>query len=358
MAEEGPSPGGGARFLLIVASLVVVVAGLRAASQLILPFLVSLFIAILSLPLLSWLQSRKVPTGLAVLATVAADVAVLAGLGLLVGGSVNDFTAEVPKYQARLGAMVTSTMQWLEARGVRTTSWLSPEQLNPGALMNLVGGTLRGVAAVLSNVVLVVLTTVFILGEAATFPEKLQSALRKRDFDPGRFRKITREVQHYLAIKTLISLATGVLVALWVWIMGVDFPLLWGVSAFLLNYIPNLGSILAAIPTVLLALIQFGVGRAALVGAGYVVVNLVLGNVVEPSLMGRKLGLSTLVVFLSLVFWGWVWGPVGMLLSVPLTMIVKIMLENTDDLRWIAVLLDAKPRPLDTPPPPDPAPAG
>jgi predicted PurR-regulated permease PerM len=146
-------------------------------------------------------------------------------------------------------------------------------------------------------------------------------------------------VNHYTALKTVISIVTGVAAALWVWIMGVDFPIIWGVLAFLLNYVPNLGSIVAAIPPVLLGFVQYGWGTAFLVAAGYTVINLVVGNIIEPRFMGHGLGLSTLVVFLSLVFWGWLFGPVGMLLSVPLTMMVKIGLENKEDTRWMAILL-------------------
>ena len=144
-------------------------------------------------------------------------------------------------------------------------------------------------------------------------------------------------------IKTAVSAVTGTVVGLWVAALGLDFALLWGLVAFLLNFIPNLGSIIAAIPAVLLAMVQFGPGRAAVIAAGYLVVNIVFGSVVEPMLMGRRLGLSTLVVFASLVFWGFVWGPVGMLFSVPLTMVVKIALENSKDFRWVAVMLDANP---------------
>jgi predicted PurR-regulated permease PerM len=145
-----------------------------------------------------------------------------------------------------------------------------------------------------------------------------------------------------LAIKTVASLGAGIVVAIWVWALGIDFPVIWGLLAFLLNFIPNLGSIIAAVPPVLLGYIQFGIGRALLVAAGFGLVNLVFGNVVEPKLMGRKLGLSTLVVFLSLIFWGWVWGPAGMLLSVPITMVVKIALESNPSTRWISILLDSE----------------
>jgi predicted PurR-regulated permease PerM len=132
---------------------------------------------------------------------------------------------------------------------------------------------------------------------------------------------------------------TGVAAALWVWILGVDFPIIWGVLAFLLNYVPNLGSIVAAIPPMLLAFVQYGGGTAFLVAAGYTVINLVIGNIIEPRFMGQGLGLSTLVVFLSLVFWGWLFGPVGMLLSVPLTMMLKIGFESHPDTRWLAIVL-------------------
>ncbi len=146
-----------------------------------------------------------------------------------------------------------------------------------------------------------------------------------------------------MVIKTLVSLATGIAIAIWLGVLGVDYAMLWGLLAFLLNYVPNIGSIIAAIPAVLLALVQLGVGSALLAALGFLVVNAAIGNVIEPRFMGRGLGLSTLVVFLSLVFWGWVLGPVGMLLSVPLTMTVKIALESNEDTRWIAILLGPQP---------------
>jgi predicted PurR-regulated permease PerM len=129
--------------------------------------------------------------------------------------------------------------------------------------------------------------------------------------------------------------------------MYLDFPVLLGLIAFLMNYIPTVGSIIAAIPAVLLSLILVGTaGHAVLVTLGYVVVNTLFGNILEPNLMGRRLGLSTLVVILSLLFWGWAWGPLGALLSVPLTVVVKIWLENTHDLKWVAILLDKAPPPV------------
>jgi predicted PurR-regulated permease PerM len=336
----------GARTLLVVASLVVVIAGIKAASSLILPFLVALFLAMVTLPLLNWLQSKRIPKPLAVPVTIVVALLVLGGIAVVIGGSIKGFTAQAPKYKENTEQVVAGVQQWVQARGVAVPDELGQSLTNlvrPSQAFDMIAGTLKGVAGVLSNLLLVLLTIVFILSEAAGFPAKLQLAFGHRE-SSDRFDKIKQEVQHYLGIKSLVSLTTGAVVAGALAIIGVDFPLLWGMLAFLLNYIPTFGSILAGIPPVLLALVQLGPGHAIAVLIVFAAVNVVLGNFVEPYFMGRRLGLSTLVVFLSLVFWGWVWGPIGMLLSVPLTMIVKIMLENTEDLAWIAVLLGAGPR--------------
>ena len=151
------------------------------------------------------------------------------------------------------------------------------------------------------------------------------------------------EVQAYLWIKFQISLVRGICVGLMCWGATLDFPLLLGFLAFVFAFVPTIGSILAAVPGIAIALILHGEGTAALIFAGYIAIDLFFGNLLEPNIMGRRMGLSTLVVVLSLLFWGWVWGPVGALLSVPLTMVLKIALENVPDLRWIAVLLDQVP---------------
>ncbi len=157
-----------------------------------------------------------------------------------------------------------------------------------------------------------------------------------------RFYRFSDTVKRYMAIKTIMSLVTGVCIAIWLSILGIDFAVLWGLIAFFLNYVPNIGSVLAAIPAVMLAFIQLGSTSALLAAAGYIVMNTLIGNILEPRYMGRGLGLSTLVVFLSLVFWGWVLGPVGMLLSVPLTMTLKIALESREETVWLAIVLGSE----------------
>lgn len=315
------------------------------------PFLIGLFIAILSLPIVFWLKSRGARNWMAVATTILVDMLILFGASALVGGSVNELTNAIPEYRERIENIGTQFPQlpegartWLEERDLPTPRKVVSELIDAQAITDLAQTSLRGVASVLSNTLLVILITVFILFEASTFPDKLRYALGRRDAK-ARFGKITVEVQRYLVLKSLISAVTGVLLGSWAALLGVDFAVLWGLVAFLFNFIPNLGSILAALPACSLALLQLGLGPALLLAAGYLLVNFVIGNLIEPTLLGRQLGLSTLVVFLSLVFWGWVWGPVGMFLSVPLTMIVKIMLENSEDLGPLAVLLGPTPEP-------------
>ena len=201
------------------------------------------------------------------------------------------------------------------------------------------GDTARGLASAVSNILLVVLVTLFILFEADEFPNKFRQAFGEQPEGIRRFRDFSADIQTYLEVKTLLSAFTGLLIGLGLWFLGVDFALLLGVMAFLLNFIPTIGSIIAALPAVLIALIDTSLGTTAMVALLYGGVNLSVGQLLEPQMMGRSLGLSPLVVFLSLLLWGWLWGPVGMLLSVPLTMVVKIFLEHTEQYRWVAVLL-------------------
>jgi predicted PurR-regulated permease PerM len=276
---------------------------------------------------------------LAVILVATALIGAGIGIGAIVGGSVNEFMARLPQYQRRLGDETAALWLWLDQMGVDLGGSKILASVNPGTAMGLVGNLLTSVGALFANALLIALTVTFILMEASSMPLKLQAALgRSSSFFPA-VSQFAGSVNHYVALKTVISILTGVAAALWVWIMGVDFPIIWGVLAFLLNYVPNLGSIVAAIPPVLLCFVQYGSAKAILVAVGYAVINVVVGNIIEPRFMGQGLGLSTLVVFISLVFWGWLFGPVGMLLSVPLTMMLKIGLESTEDSRWLAIVL-------------------
>ena len=333
------------RTILLLAALVVVVAGLRAAAEILLPLLVAVFLSILAAPPVLWLESRKVPTALAVVVVILGVVTGLAAFGALLVTSVSDFREALPRYKVGLQEHSEHLQSWLARFDLDLTFGSIFGAVEPGSVIDVLGTTLSSILAAMMNTTLVVLLMVFILLEAAGFPRKLRASMRDPNADLSRYARVTVEVQRYLAVKTAMSLVTGLAVCALTWALGVDFPMLWGLTAFLFNYIPNVGSILAAVPALIITLVQLGLGYTMAVGAGYLVINTVMGNIIEPQLMGNRLGLSPLVVFASLVLWGWIWGPVGMLLSVPLTVIVKIVLENNEETAWIAVLLGATPPP-------------
>jgi AI-2 transport protein TqsA len=340
-----PPPQGSrtAQGLVSFASVVVIIAGLKLAAPLLVPFIAALFLAILSLPVLTWLEQHRVPRGLAVCLAVLANLVALGGIGYLVTGSLGEFVAAAPQYRGQLLGLVDETVRWLEARGLPAARWVEEGVFDAASMVDLLGSTLRGVAQLATDLLLVVTTMIFLLLEVAHFAPKLQAALGNRVAPLWRYARIRLEVQQYLLMKTWVSLVMGVLSGLGVWLIGLDFPVLWGLLAFLFNYVPNIGPILAAIPPLLLSLVQLGLARTLLIALLFLALHLVVGNILEPQLFGRRLGLSSLVVWLSLVFWGWVWGPIGMLLSVPLTVIVRIVLENSRELRWIAILLASDP---------------
>jgi predicted PurR-regulated permease PerM len=328
-----------ARFLLLLAAFVIVVAGMRAAESLLVPFLLSLFIAIIVTPLLSWLNSRGMPNVISILLIVSLIVVFGFVIGAIVGSSINSFRADIPEYQQRLLVISDGFQQKLALIGISIELAQWREIFNPSAALTMAGNTLAGFGNLMTNSLLILLTVTFILAEEVNFIDKLRFATRSTQKTLDALHSFTGSVNKYMAMKTIISLATGVLVMISLMVIGVDYPVLWGLLAFLLNFIPTLGSILAAVPPVLLAVVQLGMPHAIATALVYLAVNVVVGSIVEPRIMGKGLNLSSLVVFLSLVFWGWVLGPVGMLLSVPLTMTVKIALENFEDTYWVGVML-------------------
>jgi AI-2 transport protein TqsA len=339
------------RSLLVIAALVVIAAGIQAAQAVVVPFLLAIFIATIAGTPVFWLEQRRVPAWLSISLVMAGIIAVLMGVGALAAQAVSEFTARLPFYQSRLLELLSAVVVQAEPFGLEISTRMVRDYLDPGMALALAGNTLRGLGGALSNGFLILLTVIFILSEASSFPRKLRAVMKDPERDLPHFARFALNVNRYIAIKTTISVVTGLLVWLSLSLVGVDFPVLWGLVAFLFNYIPNIGSIIAAVPAVLLALVQLGPGPALLVTGIYASINVIMGNAVEPRYMGRGLGLSPLVVFVSLVFWGWMLGPVGMLLSVPLTMTAKIALEANPSSRWLALLLG----PVDATPPPTPA---
>ena len=342
-APPPPTSGRTSGHLLNLASVFIVVAGLKLAAPLLVPFAAAFFLALLALPLLTWLEEHRVPRGLAIVIATLANVGLFVLVGFLVTTSLSSFLDAVPRYRDQLLGLLDQAVAWGEARGMPAARWVEEGLFDATAIVDLIGGTLKGVANLATVMVLIITTMVFLLVEVAVFPAKLQAALGNRVQPRWRYARIRFEVQRYLVMKTLVSAVMGVLTGLGVYAIGLDFPVLWGLVAFVFNYVPNIGPVLAAIPALALSLISLGIGRTLLVAALYLALHLVLANFLEPALFGRRLGLSPLVVFLSLIFWGWVWGPIGMLLSVPLTVTARITFESSRDLRWVAVLLASEP---------------
>jgi len=338
----------GMKVLFTMACLVVIVYGLKFAVAILLPAALALFLTVLSLPIMLWLRRHRVPKFSAIAVPFFMNIAVVVLLILLATSSVSELTTRINDYYDSYLALQAAWVESIEARtDIVVSDYISMELIDPTAIVGLAGDAVGRIAQVLSMTFLVFLIMAFMLSEAMVFPDKFHYITGNSSPDEDRLAKVVTEVQTYLGIKTVMSIATGVVLGFWASVLRLDFPVLLGLIAFLLNYVPTVGSIIAAIPAVALSIVLFGsFGHALVVALGYLAVNTLFGNMLEPNLMGRRLGLSTLVVILSLLFWGWAWGPLGALLSVPLTVVVKIWLENTPDLKWVAVLLDKSPPPV------------
>jgi len=324
--------------LVTCAAVVIIIAGIKSAETLIVPFFLALFIGLLASTPITWLTNRRVPGPVAILLVMLLILSVSVVLGMAINVSVRQFIERLPEYESRLSDLVGGALAWLKASGIAIPREFAAQILDPAAAMRFAGSAFQGVGNLLSNSFLIILLVIFIIMEAARLPDKLALAFGSNDA-VQHFMRFHETLNKYMAIKSLVSLATGATVWLALTLLGVDFPLLWGILAGLLNFIPTIGSLLAAIPPVLLTLVSDGPTMAVLIMLIYFVINLVYGTILEPRIMGNELGLSTLIVFMSLIFWGWVLGPVGMLLSVPLTMTVKIAFESYESGRWLAVLL-------------------
>lgn len=329
-------------YLVAFAAFVIGVAGMRAAADMLVPFLMAMFIAIIAAPPMQWLVARKVPKSLALFLVLLLTILTIAALTIFVGSSITNFTKALPEYKSSLSVEMNQISQLLARYGIDAPSVLLQQYLNPAKAMDLVSTLFSGLGNVLTNSILILLTVAFILAEVSSFPHKFHAAFANGSHYKRGIDDFLQNIKKYVAIKTLMSALTGLLAFLWLAIIQVDYAFLWGLLAFLLNYVPNIGSILAAVPAVILAFLQLGGWEAGLTVLVYTLINMGIGNILEPRYMGKGLGLSTLVVFVSLIFWGWVFGAVGMLLSVPLTMVAKIALASNPSTRWLAVLLDSE----------------
>ena len=321
----------GLKIVIMLGMLVIILTGIRFAADIIVPFVLAIFLAVVINPLVQLMVRCRVPRVLAISLLVGVIVLLAVVLLASLGTSLNELARTLPQYRNYLYEPMQTVAPWLQRFGFTVSVVELNKYIDPNAVMTLVTGLLTQLSNAMSSIFLLLLTVVFMLLEVPQLPAKLQQLMSRPVEGMGAIQRALDSVSHYLV--------TGLVVWGMLVLLDVRFAFMWGLLAFALNYIPNIGSVLAAIPPILQVLVFGGLYEALVVLAGYLVINLVFGNILEPRIMGRGLGLSTLVVFLSLIFWGWLLGPVGMLLSVPLTIIVKIALEQTVAGQSIAFLL-------------------
>jgi AI-2 transport protein TqsA len=333
------SRGGVSSTILTLAATIIVVAGLKLAQPLLAPLLLAALITATSAPIAAWLSARGLPASVGATVALLVGVAFLGVCVLLIAYSSMEARAQLPNYWVRAQDGAGAVAAYLTRRGVNVTRESVLSIFDASKMMLVVGTALTAGADVLPHLIVMPLLVFFALAEIAGFGDKLRFILPDTSTGLERVETAAREVQKYLLVKTITSFVAALLIGIWLVIFKIDFAVLLAVLAFLLHFVPNLGSAIAMVPGILVALLQHGPGTALAVAIGYLVINGIVGNVIEPKVMGRTLGLSPLVVLLAMVFWGWLWGPIGALLSVPLTMIAKISLENSDRLGWVAVLI-------------------
>ncbi len=305
-------------------------------ASLVTPLFLALFITSICYGPFVWLQKKGMPEILSLITVILGIAALTTLVGAVLGTSISGFVEKMPFYEEKFNLYWIDINLWFVNLGWLDGKTGLEDHIKPSSIVSIAGSVFTGIGNLMSDFFLVLLVVIFMLLEISMFIKKMKlistNSLRKMD-------NVMHNMNTYFGTKTITSMMTGVFVAIALAIIGVDFPLLWGFLAFLLNYIPNIGSVIAAIPAVLLALVQLGLTSAIETAVVFLIVNGVIGNIIEPKLMGKNLGLSSLIVFLSLIFWGWILGTVGMLLAVPLTMTIKIIFDSMDETKNIGLLM-------------------
>lgn len=328
-----------ARTLITMAALIIVVAFLKSAASIIAPMLLAAFIAVVATPPLRWLRRVGVPKLVALFVVLVVLVDVGGIVILVASGAIEGFRDSLPGFQERFVLLFETLGKRLEAAGMVGSRDAVPAIFDPAKATAFVRATLSNVSGTFTTGLLILLAVLFMLLEAPHLRDKLRAAFDFSPEDEARLQRLLRAVSRYMVIKSLTSLATAFFVGLWLWVLGINFVVLWAILAFIFNFVPFVGAVLMMIPAALLALLQTDFQTMLLVVLGYLVINTAIGSILEPRIMGRGLGISPLAVFLSLLFWGWVLGTIGVFLSVPLTMVLMIALEANPSARPFVVLL-------------------
>jgi predicted PurR-regulated permease PerM len=313
--------------------------GMKQAQSFLNPFLLALFITIICAQPIMWLKNRNVSSGLAVLIVIIGLLLIYGGLNWLVGSSLSLFIRDASKYSESLKEITGSAGRFFSQRGINIAFFGGAGSMDPAKVMEHTRTVVSHIREMVSSEITFIFLTLFLLSEVEILRMKFRVMAKGSDATFEYFQNLGRKIRHYLSIKTMTSLATGLLVGISLAIIGVDYPGLWGLVASLLNYIPTIGSIIAAIPGITFSLLQLGFPATFWTGGVYLFANVVIGSVLEPRIMGKGMGLSTAIVFYGLIFWGFILGPIGMFLSVPITMTLKFILNHNPKTKWIAVIL-------------------
>jgi predicted PurR-regulated permease PerM len=336
----------GSRMLLTLASLFIVLAGLKVAAGVLVPIVYAFFLAVLSFPLLRFLVRKRLPFVVALGTTLLMNLGVLAGIIFLAVRLLMSFNKDLPRYLRGLQSTMNEFAVWLQDNGVNDAKPTIDSMFDWNQLISY--ATQQDVVTRLgsmlgsTSLIMVLIVMMFMLMEAQGTERRLVAVRQAGGPDLSGLLRSATDIQKYLGVKTLISALTGALAGVWCWFFDLQYPLLWAILAFVFNFIPAVGSSAASIPAIVEALVQHGTGAAVGVALGYGLVNFCLDNFVQPQLLGNRFGISAIVVVLSVIFWGWLWGPLGMFMAVPLTMVIKVLLDNNEEFRWISIAMAQK----------------
>ena len=332
------------RVLIAIAAAGLALMFMQRAADIINALFLAWIIVLVASPLLHWLIGKGAPIWLSFGLTLVTILAAFVAFSLVLVVAVDRFADAIPEYAAELNIVIASIQDTLSSLGINPSdSGSIMSILDPDKILNTIGNFLGGLIGTVSNLVLILLLIVFLLLDAFNAPAKLVEEIKAGNAYLQRYFQLSESLRKYIFITTLVGLATGILDIIWFILLGVSFPLLWGILAFLMSYIPTLGFWLAAIPPTLLALLESGPAAAALVFLGVVLINGFAENVVKPKYMGEGLNISPFVVIFSVIFWAAVLGPLGAILGVPMTLMFKqLVLEADDQNRWIARLMSSK----------------
>jgi predicted PurR-regulated permease PerM len=331
------------RTLLGLAAIVIIIYGMKSSASFLGPILLAVIIGISVAPLARRMARKGLPDWLAIILTIFVVILLLIAIIALMLISVTNLINTLPQYQDNLEGQIEVLITTLEGVGIDSSQISSSLGLTePGKILGFVASVFGGMFGALSGLAVMMMVLIFMLLGAPILTQKLRLGYLANSDALIRFRGLARDLRQYVNITTWINFLVALVNVVFLSILGIDFAILWGVLAFLTGYIPNVGFWIALVPPFLMALLQFGAAKALIVLVGYIVINGVVQSFLQPKMMGTGLNINTFVVVMSLFFWGWVLGPMGALLAVPLTMVVKeVFLDAYEETRGISELMDA-----------------